>query len=596
MSLGSRRRFVLGTVIATAVVGSALVTQAPAAEAVVKSAVVGPLTVTNVVGSQDTASTFRFATDRACPANDGGNPATATNFVSIAMSGGDVGHQWSDVTLVGSTSSGVSHVGAQEFQISDTFANIAAGDGLPLPLGTYTVTLQCQDAFATAVSATFQARLTFSGAVSPATDATFVVEPPIVGALGVSGTSTPATVTDTFDFTTQGPCPTSISGTSTNFVSATMSGGSAGHVWTDAQLVTSTSSGVSHVSGLSIPISDTFANIAASNSLPSPLGNYVITMTCQNGLGTSVSGVFTTPISFTAAVPPSTATTFSLNNAYSSSTALQSSAPTVTIGTPLTLTATVSVAGGVLPAGTVTFSDGAGSIGTPQPVAGGANNTAAVTVSTLSAGVHSVSATFTPSNAASPADQYTASTSSSVSVTVIGRPSAPRSASATPGNRSVTVRWLAPLATGGSPIQGYTVSATPKVGSSTRTCSAAASARTCLVSGLVNGVGYRFTVVARNTAGAGTVATSAVVVPSAPLAVSWTKSGAVLSGTFTKVTGATNYRITSVGAKVGTGSCRAVGSKEKCSITLRKGTSTVSIAALNRAGLPLAKASRVQKV
>ena len=595
MKSHQRRGFVLGSSITAALVASVLV-QVPAAQAVVNEAVIGPLTVTSVVGTATTASTFRFATDRGCPVNDGGGSPIATNNVTISMSGGNAGHEWTDVSLVGSTSSGVSHVAAQSFAISDTFSNIAAGSGLPAPLGTYTVTLRCQNAFATAVSGTFRARLVFAAAVAPETENTFTVAPPLLGALGVSGTSTPATVADTFDFTTPGPCPASISSTATNFVGVTISGGVAGHEWPETQIVTSTSSGVSHVSGQTIPISDTFANIAASNSLPSPLGNYVITLSCQNGLGTSISGIYSTPISFSAAVPPATVTTFALNNVYSTATALERSSATSALGSPVTFTARVTAEAGTLPAGSVSFKEGSSNIGTAQPVAGGAANTAAIVVSSLTAGPHSITATFTPTNAATPADQFTASTSTPVSLTVFARPGAPRSPNAVPGNRAATVRWLNPVSTGGTAILGYTVTASPKVGSATRTCTASASARACVVTGLTNGVGYRFSVVARNAAGSGIGAATPVTVPFAPLAVTWTRAGLVLTGNVGKVAGATSYRINSVGAKVGSGTCRAVGAKERCTITLRKGTSTVTVSALNRGGLPLAKAVRVQKI
>ena len=77
-------------------------------------------------------------------------------------------------------------------------------------------------------------------------------------------------------------------------------------------------------------------------------------------------------------------------------------------------------------------------------------------------------------------------------------PGAPTGVTATAGNGQATVTWSAPASNGGSPITGYTVTASP----GGLTCTTA-GALTCTVSGLTNGTPYSFTVTASNAAGTG---------------------------------------------------------------------------------------------
>ena len=112
--------------------------------------------------------------------------------------------------------------------------------------------------------------------------------------------------------------------------------------------------------------------------------------------------------------------------------------------------------------------------------------------------------------------------SASVSSSTFGRvtnvPSAPTAPTAVARKLSATISWKIP-SDGGAEIFNYTVSASPRVGSATRTCTTS-TALTCTVSGLVAGVTYRFRVTAFNDLG-----------PSAASALSnavrpWTTPGA----------------------------------------------------------------------
>jgi len=78
-------------------------------------------------------------------------------------------------------------------------------------------------------------------------------------------------------------------------------------------------------------------------------------------------------------------------------------------------------------------------------------------------------------------------------------PSAPLAVTASPGDAIATVSWQAPTDSGFSAITGYTV--TSDIGPG---CSTPANTTQCLITGLANGVAYRFTVTATNGFGPGT--------------------------------------------------------------------------------------------
>ena len=98
----------------------------------------------------------------------------------------------------------------------------------------------------------------------------------------------------------------------------------------------------------------------------------------------------------------------------------------------------------------------------------------------------------------------------SAPVTPVTVPGAPTAVSGVAGNAQVTVSWTAPASTGGSPITGYTVTASPGGASCSTT-----GALSCTVSRLVNGTAYTFAVTATNAAGTGPGAQSPPVTPQA---------------------------------------------------------------------------------
>ncbi|MDQ1713504.1 MAG: hypothetical protein QOE45_2954 [Frankiaceae bacterium] len=82
-------------------------------------------------------------------------------------------------------------------------------------------------------------------------------------------------------------------------------------------------------------------------------------------------------------------------------------------------------------------------------------------------------------------------------VTPVAVPGAPTAVTGSPLNNSAQVSWTAPASNGGSPITSYTVTAFPDGATATT------SGTSVMVTGLVNGVGYSFTVTATNAVGTG---------------------------------------------------------------------------------------------
>ena len=87
-------------------------------------------------------------------------------------------------------------------------------------------------------------------------------------------------------------------------------------------------------------------------------------------------------------------------------------------------------------------------------------------------------------------------------------PSAPRSVTADAGDAQATVSWNAPVYDSGDSVTGYTVTATPGGSKCVTT-----SALSCVITGLVNGTPYTFSVSASNSIGSSIPSRSMLVVP-----------------------------------------------------------------------------------
>ena len=111
-------------------------------------------------------------------------------------------------------------------------------------------------------------------------------------------------------------------------------------------------------------------------------------------------------------------------------------------------------------------------------------------------------------------------------VATVTAPGAPTTVSVLAGAGRLTASWQPPPTDGGDPVSGYLARAWTATtgGSVARQCSAASTARQCVITGLTDGVTFRVDVVATNAAGAGTASAPRVAglprtAPTAPRSV-----------------------------------------------------------------------------
>ncbi len=158
-----------------------------------------------------------------------------------------------------------------------------------------------------------------------------------------------------------------------------------------------------------------------------------------------------------------------------------------------------------------------GALGGDTVVIGGTNlaNASSVTIGGAAAAITADAAASitvtTPAGAVGSADVVVTTpggpvTDAGAFTYVAVAPAAPTVASVTAGDGSATVTWT-PGPDGGSPITGYTATATPVLGpadlivSGALSCTVPAPATSCTITGLVNGTTYTFTVTATNSVG-----------------------------------------------------------------------------------------------
>ena len=170
-------------------------------------------------------------------------------------------------------------------------------------------------------------------------------------------------------------------------------------------------------------------------------------------------------------------------------------------------------------------------------------------------------------------------------------PGAPTSVVAKALNRKAEVTWNPPSSTGGLPITSYTITASPG-GATCIYYLSVPETDSCIVSGLVNGISYTFSVTATNGAGTGAASTpsSAVIpktTPGTPMDVTAAVGNhqATVSWSAPSNDGGSAISRYSVVAKPGGASCSTSGATTCVVSGLTNGTSyTFKVTAANAAG------------
>ena len=267
------------------------------------------------------------------------------------------------------------------------------------------------------------------------------------------------------------------------------------------------SNGGSAITGYTVtsnPAGGTDSNAGSTNA------SHVVT-----GLVNGTAYTFTVKATNAAGLGPASAASNSVIPKATTTTSLSVSPfSSSNYGDKAVFDATVTGSG---PTGTVTYTDTDASIICVQSLTGTGNTrTAQCNTTNLARGAHSITAAYFGNGTNAPS-----ASSPALAFNVVVQPNPPVISGVTPGNRTAAVSFAPSTDDGGSPITGYTVTATPTGGLAPQRAGSDAIARstvnavpgigedsnagslatTHVVTGLTNGIAYTFTVTAINASG-----------------------------------------------------------------------------------------------
>lgn len=229
----------------------------------------------------------------------------------------------------------------------------------------------------------------------------------VLGKLNLTPAS--GTTASILDIETLVPCAAGSAFVAAELLGANINPDTGGNIITGLTDINPGNTPTNDFGGYSIATSAKFFDVFQSYNITAPAGDYTLAVNCYNDSAVKTDEI-TATIRFTASGGSFNATYVQLSNATATTTSLTAGpADPVISGASVTLNAAVT--GGV--PGSVQFKRNGVNLGAAVPVAGGA---ASLVTTALPAGTNSLTATFTPTDAAANAP----STSSAVSFVVAG--------------------------------------------------------------------------------------------------------------------------------------------------------------------------------
>ena len=319
-------------------------------------------------------------------------------------------------------------------------------------------------------SVTFTATVNVTGSGTPTGTVTFADGGTTLGTAAISTTAGVTTATfstsslsvgghpitatyngdSTFAGSTSPILTQSVQSATTTSVTSSVNPSSDGQGVTFTATVTSSASGTP---GGTLTFFDGGASIG-NGTLDTTTGKWTL-MTSSLSVGShAITAVYAGDSNFAGSTSPTLTQVVNVSTTTSTTTTLGSSANPSGAGTTVTFTATVSPSGSGTPTGTVTFMDGAATLGTGTLGTSGGQTTATFSTSSLATGSHNITAVYGGDSS------FTGSTSGTLVQVVAVASSTAISSSQNPSNSGDPVTFTATVTTSGSGTPTGTVTFT----------------------------------------------------------------------------------------------------------------------------------------